>query len=464
MEKTGSSFDPLDLTPGFAQTKRAALQSGPIEQTTYCGVSSMKTPFQFRTNDFNFQSVFGTEKPFFFIFQSFRFSVAMLLLVFSLAACGKGGGGGGMSSSGGGGSSGVAGVIFVANPNSGNLNSYSYNSGGTISSEISSVTLSSLAGNTSTHSDLTPDIADGIVFFGTKNNGNTSNEEWSNLYTSSNGTISTTNAQSNTLATSGTAQNTVIDPINHFVLSLGSTGGNAYPYNPSTGVLGTPFASNPQSTVFTADFQNKFAFGWASGTLSDYAYSSSNGTISTTVNSSIPVAAPSGATQASGAIDASHGFIFVFFRGTNQSYIVPVPYNKSNGSFGTPAATVSINSSGIDTVCSQGSSASRGLDTVNNLLFAEDQTNGSFYIYSYNSSTGAITSTPQYSPGNLNTGYCAAVDQTNRILFFLSTNSNTAYSVQSYNYPANGTTITSVNSVGGASTVSSNASLSVSVN
>ncbi|MHB8423224.1 MAG: hypothetical protein ACYDAM_10750 [Leptospirales bacterium] len=86
MEKTGSSFDPLDLTPGFAQTKRAALQSGPIEQTTYCGVSSMKTPFQFRTNDFNFQSVLGvlgTEKPFFFIFQSFRISAAMLFLVFS---------------------------------------------------------------------------------------------------------------------------------------------------------------------------------------------------------------------------------------------------------------------------------------------------------------------------------------------------------------------------------------------
>lgn len=231
-----------------------------------------------------------------------------------LTACGGGsstttassGGSGSPATSG---SAATAGYVFVADPNSGHLDSYPYTTTGTLGALANSQTPASFQ-STASKLRVAVDGPDHLIFLGAA--GASTNEEWSYLYNSTSGVLS--GAQSNpSVAASGTPKGPVFDTVDHLLLSLGSTGIEAFPYNTTTGAVGTTASatSTPSGSIFAADPQNHFVFSYSGTTVSDYSLNPATGAIGTTAISSATIPSLSGATQVDNAVDVGHGILFV---------------------------------------------------------------------------------------------------------------------------------------------------------
>ena len=381
--------------------------------------------------------------------RNVRTLVLCALCLFGVTACGGGSSGGTSTSSSSGGSgggsgatAGSAGFVFVSNPNSGRLDSYGYTSSGTIGSLAGYQNLPSFQGTVGRARPVT-DPTDSLVFVTT--NGSSTNEEWSYVYSATTGLMS--GGLSNTsVATQGTPQGMPIDPIDHFGLSVGTTGIDAFAYNTSTGALASTSTNTTFTTsnVVTADLLNHWLFVVSGTTLSDYAINPTTEAISTTPTSSVTISALSGATNVDNDQDVAHGILFLIIQGANTS-LVPVPYNVTTGIFGTPAATTGFSGT-VSSPCSD----SNNVDPTNNLLFLQNNSTGAFGIYAYNSSTGAIGAAAMPFTSLPIAGGCAALDTSNRLLFFLNNSTASApYGLISATYPTTGASVTQVNGVNG---------------
>ncbi|MHB8454628.1 MAG: hypothetical protein ACYDDO_07970 [Acidiferrobacterales bacterium] len=324
------------------------------------------------------------------------------------------------------------------------MDSYPYTSTGNIGALANQQTPASFQLTNVPSERVSVDRANNLVFITATNGSN--NEVWSYLYNSTTGLMSGPLSNLGVPA-SGTPYRMPIDNVDHFALSIGSTGIESYAYNTSTGALATsPSATSTftSANAIDADLKNHWMFTYSGTTLSDYAITPSNDTISSTATNNITINALSGATNVSDTLDKAHGILFLIIQSGGNTEIDPVPYNVTTGVFGTPATATTFSASTVNSTCDT------GVDSVNDLLFLNSTTG--FTIYPYNPTTALIGGAPATSV-NTTPGGCARADTGNRILFFVQDSTSTApYSVTTYSYAANGTGMMQVGSVNGTAT------------